>query len=130
MLRARILAFFLDWIVCAGLADVVGLSVTGLVWKLLPGWRSSIPWIWVCVSVGAVAAFLLRDTTGGLSRRWLALEAVDPQGRPPGIWGSVRRNFPLLVPVWNLIEIWPVLRQGDAPRTADRRRGIRVVSTT
>jgi hypothetical protein len=124
------MAFFLDWILCAGFADVAGLALTGFVWKFLPGWRSSIPWIWAIVAAGALAAFLLRDATGGRARRWLALEAVDAEGRPPGFWGSVRRNLPLVVPVWNLFEVWPVLRRGDARRPADRKRGIRIVSTT
>jgi len=130
MRRARVLAFFLDWILCAGLADIVGLLLTWAVWKLLPGWKPAIPWIWVGVAAGALGAFLTRDASGGRARRWLALEAVDAQGRPPGVWGSVRRNLPLLVPVWNLLEIWPVLRQGDARRAADRKKGIRIVSAS
>jgi hypothetical protein len=130
MRRARLLAFFLDWTLCAGLADVAGLALTWMLWKLLPGWRAAVPYVWTAVGVAALLAFLLRDSSGGRARRWLALEAVDGEGRPPGIWGSVRRNLPLLIPVWNLVEVWPILRHGEAGRPADRRRGIRIVSTT
>ncbi len=130
MRLARLFAFFLDWILCAGLADVAGLVLTWAVWRLAPGWRSAIPWLWVAVAVAAVGGFLVRDAGGGRARRWLALKAVDADGNPPGVWGSVRRNLPLLIPIWNLVEAWPVLRQGDANRSSDRKRGIRIVSTT
>ncbi|MFN2386211.1 MAG: hypothetical protein ABR576_08000, partial [Thermoanaerobaculia bacterium] len=60
-------------------------------------------------------------------RRWFALEARDEApGNPPGRWGSIRRNLPLLIPFWNLAEAWPVLRDGAARRPSDRRRGIRI----
>ena len=130
MRRARFLAFFLDWLLCAGLADIVGLGITWVIWRWAPRWSAAIPWVWGAVAAAAVCAFLLRDATGGRARRWLALEAVDSEGRPPGIWGSIRRNLPLLVPVWNIVETWPVLRQGDALRPADRKRGIRIVTET
>jgi hypothetical protein len=125
--RARILAFFLDWLVCAAAADLLGLVATWTIWRLLPGWRAAIPWVWAALAAGATAAFLLRDSAGGRARRWLALEAENPDGRPPGAWGSVRRNLPLLVPVWNLVDAWPVLRDGQAPRRCDRATGTRIV---
>ncbi len=128
MLRARILAFFLDWLVCAAAADLLGLIATWALWRLMPEWRAAIPWVWGALGTGATAAFLLRDSAGGRARRWLALEALDPDGRPPGPWGSVRRNLPLLVPIWNLVDAWPVLRDGQAPRRCDRATGTRIVA--
>ena len=63
----------------------------------------------------AVAAFLLRDRRGGRARRWLALEARRPDGRPPGAWGSIRRNLPapraLLEPLRRLAH--PSRRRGS-----------------
>jgi uncharacterized RDD family membrane protein YckC len=124
--RARILAFFLDVLVCAGCADVAGLAATALLWESVPGGRELIPWVWGAAGAGAVCAFLLRDSSGGRARRWLGLEVVRPDGRPPGAAGSIRRNLPLLIPLWNLFDAWPVLRDGEAARVSDRITGIRV----
>lgn len=125
--RARLLAFFLDLSVCAVLADLAALSASAAIWFWLPGWRERIPWVWGAAAAGGLAGFLLRDSSGGRARRWLALAVADGEGRPPGAWGSIRRNLPLIVPIWNVLEAWPVLRRGEAQRPSDRRRGFRVV---
>jgi uncharacterized RDD family membrane protein YckC len=127
--RARILAFFLDVLVCAACADVAGLAATALLWESVPGGRGLIPWAWGAAGAGAVCAFLLRDSSGGRARRWLGLEVARPDGRKPGAAASIRRNLPLLVPLWNLVEAWPVLLDGGAARASDRRTGIRVRRT-
>lgn len=129
MRRARILAFFLDWLVCAGPADLAGLVLTWAIWRLAPGLRPAVPWIWAVLAALATVGFLLRDARGGRARRWLALEARGRQGEAPGPWGSIRRNLPLLLPVWNLIDAWPVLRDGAAPRRCDRGAGTRIVAS-
>jgi len=130
MRRARLLALFLDILVCAAPADAAGLVSSALVWRLLPAARPGIPWLWAVLAAAATAAFLLRDARGGRARRWLALEARLPNGRPPGAWGSVRRNLPLLLPAWNLFDAWPALRDGEAPRRCDRSTGIRIFRIT
>lgn len=129
MRRARILAFLLDVLVCAGPADVVGLCATGTIWLWIPGWNGVIPWLWAGAAAGAAVGFLLRDVSGGRARQWLALQAIDQEGHPPGLWGSVRRNLPLLVPIWNLVDVWPVLSRGLEQRPSDSRSGTRIVST-
>ena len=129
MRRARILAFFLDCLVCAAPADLAGLAVTWAVWRLFPAWKPALPWVWAVLALAAAVVFLLRDARGGRARRWLALEARTADGGPPGAWGSVRRNLPLLVPVWNLVDAWPVLRSGEAPRRIDRSSKTRIVPT-
>ncbi len=126
MRLARLFAFFLDLLVCAVCADAAGLAATGLVWWWLPAARPAIPAVWAVAGAAAVAAFLIRDARGGRARRWLGLEAVGAGGRPPGRRASARRSLPRLVPGWNLIEAWPVLRDGDATRAADRRLGIEI----
>jgi RDD family len=127
MRRTRLLALLLDVAVCAAAADAAGLAATFLIWRYVPGARGAIPGVWAVLAILAVGAFLLRDTGGGLARRWLALEARLPDGRPPGRWGSIRRNLPLLVPIWNLYDAWPVLSDGEAPRRCDRRTGTRIL---
>ncbi len=128
MRRARGLALLLDLLVPAAIADLSALTATAAVWLLLPGHRALAPWIWGGAGAGAAMVFLLRDASGGRARRWLALEVRDERGAPPGVWGSIRRNLPLLLPLWNLAEAWPVLRDGSAARPGDRGRGFRVVS--
>ena len=126
MRRMRLLALFLDVLVPALLADAAGLLLTFLIWRYLPAARAAVPWVWTVLGLAATVAFLLRDRNGGRARRWLALEARRPDGRPPGAWGSIRRNLPLLVPIWNLYDAWPLRNDGAAPRRCDRRTGIRI----
>lgn len=127
MRRTRLLAFLLDIAVCAAAADAAGLAVTYLLWRYLPAGRGAIPWIWAALAIFAVGVFLLRDARGGRARRWLALEARLPDGRPPGRSGSIRRNLPLLVPFWNVYDAWPLLHDPEAPRRCDRRAGTRIL---
>lgn len=130
MRRARLLALFLDVLVCAAPADLVALALTWAVWRFFPDARAAIPAIWGAAGLGATAAFLLRDAAGGRARRWLAMEARLPDGRPPGAWGSIRRNAPLLVPFWNFYDAWPLLKDGGASRRTDGRTGIRMLQIT
>jgi hypothetical protein len=130
MRRARLLALLLDVLVCAAPADLVGLVLTWAIWRLFPSGRAVIPVVWAAVGVAATVFFLSRDRWGGRARRWLAIEARRPDGRPPGAWGSIRRNFPLLVPLWNLYDAWPLLRRGGTTRRTDRRTGIRMFQIT
>jgi hypothetical protein len=124
--RGRLLAFCLDLAIPALVADAAGLLAAALLWRLLPGSRPFLPALFPLAAAAALVVFLLRDVRGGRARRWLALEVRTRAGEPPGVWASVRRNLPLLVPGWNLVEAWPVLRDGLAPRPSDRRLGLRV----
>jgi hypothetical protein len=128
--RLRILAFLLDLLLCVLAADAAALVASAAVWFWIPAWRGAAGWVWGGAAAVSLAAFLLRDASGGRARRWFALEAVLPDGRYPGAGGSARRNLPLLVPIWNIFEAWPVLRDAAAPRPGDRKRGIRIVSTS
>jgi hypothetical protein len=128
--RARILAFFLDVLLCAFAADLAGLGISWAVWSLFPGFRGSLPLVWAGLGSAALAAFLLRDAGGGRARRWLALEAVGGDGLPASRWASIRRNLPLLVPGWNIFDAWPVFRDGQAPRRCDRAVGTRIVGVS
>jgi RDD family protein len=129
MRRARILACLLDALVSIALADAAALALTATLWIWLPGARWLTAWVWAGAGACAIVVFLLRDASGGRARRWLALEAVDREGRPPGPAGSILRNLPLVVPVWNLWDAWPLLSDGAAQRRTDRARGIRVVAS-
>lgn len=129
MRRTRLLALFLDVLVCAAAADAAGLSATFAIWRYLPSAAPALNGLWAALAAAAIAAFLLRDARGGRARRWLALEARRPDGRPPGAWGSIRRNFALLVPLWNLWDAWPLLSGGEVRRT-DGRTGVRILRSS
>lgn len=130
MRRARVLALFLDVLVCAAPADLAGLILTGIVWRFFPALRPRIPALWVALAAVGLVAFLLRDARGGRARRWLGIEVRRADGLEPGGWGSIRRNLVLLIPVWNLWDAWPVLRNGDAPRRSDAPGDLRMVRIT
>ena len=116
----------LDLLLVAAAADAAGLALTAVVWRYAPGARPALPWSWAVLAAAALGAFLLRDARGGRAKRWLALRAEGPGGRPPGAWGSMRRNLPLLIPFWNVYDAWPLTRDGEAARRCDRSAGIRI----
>lgn len=130
MRRVRLFALFLDVLVCAAPADLAGLILTGLLWRLFPASRNLIPALWIAAGTAATVAFLLRDARGGRARRWLGIEVERADGNPPGVRGSIRRNLPLIIPLWNLRDAWPILRDGEAPRRSDRRSGFRMMRIT
>jgi hypothetical protein len=123
------LAALLDLLVVASAADAVGLALTLIVWRYAPAARAALPWAWGVLAAAALVAFLLRDAGGGRARQWLAMRAELPGGAPPGAWGSIRRNLPLLVPFWNVYDAWPLTRDGEAPRRCDRSSGVRISSS-
>jgi hypothetical protein len=124
--RARVLAFLLDLAIPAAVADAAALLAAAAAWRVLPAARSWTPWLFGAAGAAVLGAFLFRDARGGRARRWLALEVRDADGGFPGVWRSIRRNLPLLIPVWNLMEAWPILSDGLARRRSDRRLGLAV----
>ncbi|HTO87194.1 MAG TPA: RDD family protein [Thermoanaerobaculia bacterium] len=126
--RARGLALWLDLLIPAAVVDALGLAATAAVWYLRPAAAAYLGWVWGALAAAALIAFLLRDANGGRARRWLGFEVRDGEGGPPGLWRSTRRNLPLLVPGWNLLEVWPVFRDGKAPRRSDRQLGTLLIS--
>lgn len=75
--------------------------------------------VWGGALLILVLAIVLRDGYHGrsLGKRLLGLRLVTPTGRPCGYWRSILRNLPLIVPVWNAIDVILVLvgrrRTGD-----------------
>ena len=132
MRRARLLALFLDVLVCAVPADLAGLALTGVVWRFLPGPRGAIPGIWAAAGGGGGRGLPAPGrAAAGRARRWLALEARRPgRARRRGRWGSIRRNFPLHRAVLEPLRRLAVLSDGTAPRRTDRRTGIRILRIT
>ena len=74
---------------------------------------------WVALGI-LMLAMLFRDGLSGRSvgKYVLGLRLVTPKGDRCGWMRSFVRNFPLVVPGWNLIEL--VLVLAGKPRTGDR----------
>ena len=113
--------------VAAFLVDALSLSIV----LILPASIVSYSMAWVGGSVKAisivwfvtlailVAGLLIRDGYRGRSigKHMLGLRLVTPRGDGCGYFRSVVRNVPLIVPVWNVIEVVLVIagraRPGD-----------------
>ena len=99
ILPASLVSYALAWI---------GGSVKGI----------QIVW-WVALAI-LVASILIRDGIRGRSigKQLLGLKLATRKGDRCGYTRSVIRNVPLIVPVWNLLEVGFVL--AGRPRTGDR----------
>ena len=102
ILPASIVSYALAWI---------GGSVKGI----------QIVW-WVALSI-LLFSILIRDGLRGRSvgKELLGLRLMTKRGERCGYFRSVIRNFPLVVPVWNLVEVGFVLT--GHTRTGDRIAG-------
>ncbi len=87
-------------------------------------WTSSpkgIQLVWWGALAVLVVAVLLRDgwrRRGSPGKQLLGLRLLTPQGEGCGYGRSVVRNLPLVLPVWNLLEL--VLVIAGRRRTGDR----------
>ncbi|MEO6324331.1 MAG: RDD family protein [Thermoanaerobaculia bacterium] len=77
----------------------------------------------------AVGLFLCRDA-GGASpgKKIVGLYLVGGDGIPSGLLASLVRNAALLLPIWNVVELWAVL-QGSVRRPGDRVAGTFLVES-
>ncbi len=116
--KERALALLLDAALLALAIAAVALASLALLF-LLGSTGALLPAGWAAFALFLIG-LLLRDATGGFSRKWLGYRLADERGRNPGVLRSVARNLPLLLPGWNLYEIYRVLKDGDAPRSLDR----------
>jgi RDD family len=128
--RTRLLALFLDIAIFAAVLDLAAFAATAVVAVVWPGYPQATTYPWIAAGFLLMTAILLRDARGGFARKWLALEVRRSDGSPASRIDSLARNFPLLVPVWNLFDALRVARDGRARRFGDERRGTSVVSTS
>ncbi|MGK2858590.1 MAG: RDD family protein [Thermoanaerobaculia bacterium] len=123
----RIVAFLVDSV--SILVLLIG-PATGLSYLAIRLSNSTwgIARIWHTAIVLLALATLLRDGFHGRSpgKRLMGLRIDTPAGKPCS-WGrSIVRNLPLVIPGWNLVEVWLVLFGRDSRRTGDRIAGTRV----
>lgn len=114
--------------VAAFLVDALSIAVI----LILPASAVSYAMAWIGGSVKAIQivwfvalgilmlALLLRDGFRGRSigKHLLGLRLITPRGDGCGFGRSIVRNLPVVLPIWNLIETFLVLR--GKPRTGDR----------
>jgi len=107
------------------LLPVAAVTSYSMAWGGATGKAITLVWF---ISGAALLLFLLvRDATGGRSpgKKLLGLRIVTANGKPCGLARSLVRNLPLVVPGWNLAEVWLLLTNRD--RSGDRLAGTRVV---
>jgi uncharacterized RDD family membrane protein YckC len=115
----RIAAFLVDALTISIILVLPASMVSyGMAW--IGGSVKGIQMVWWVALAILVLAILLRDGFRGRSvgKQVLGLRMITPRGERCGYVRSVIRNLPLIIPVWNLLEVALVL--AGKPRTGDR----------
>lgn len=115
----RIGAFLADALSIA-IALILPTSIASYAMAWIGGSVKAIQIVWWIALAILIVGILLRDGYRGRSpgKRLLGLRIITPQGEGCSYGRSVIRNLPLVVPPWNLVELFLVLR--GKPRTGDR----------
>lgn len=114
----RIAAFLVDALTLSVIlvlpASVVSYAMT---WTSSPRGIQLVWWIALAILVTGI---LFRDGFRGRSigKQLLGLRLITPRGDGSGYFRSLIRNLPLIIPVWNLLEV--ALVMFGRPRTGDR----------
>ena len=114
----RIAAFLVDALAVSLILIVPGAVISyGMTWSGSP---RGIQLVWWAALAVLIVAMLFRDGYRGRSigKQLLGLRLITPTGDRCSWPRSLARNFPLIVPGWNLIEVILVLL--GKPRTGDR----------
>jgi uncharacterized RDD family membrane protein YckC len=88
-----------------------------------------VSWIWWGALLIFLLFLLLRDGFRGRSmgKRVMAVDLQTRTGERVGILRSVVRNLPLVIPIWNLVEVVMIFFARQGRRTGDRMAGTMVV---
>ena len=114
----RIAAFLVDALSISILLILPASAISyGMTWSTSP---KGIQIVWWAALAVLMVAMLFRDGFRGRSigKQLLGLRLVTPRGEGCGYGRSLIRNLPLVIPVWNFIEVLLVLL--GKPRTGDR----------
>lgn len=115
----RVAAFLVDALSLSVLL-ILPASIISYTLAWIGGAIRAIQLVWVVALLILMLGMLLRDGFRGRSigKQLLGLRIKTPHGEGCGYGRSIVRNLPLLIPLWNLIEMVMVLA-GKA-RTGDR----------
>jgi uncharacterized RDD family membrane protein YckC len=115
----RIAAFLVDALTMS-LVLVLPASLASYATAWIGGSVKAIQIVWYVALGILMTGMLLRDGFHGRSpgKRLLGLRLLTPRGEGCGYPRSLARNLPLILPLWNLVEV--VLVVAGKPRTGDR----------
>lgn len=115
----RIGAFLVDALTLS-LILILPTSAVSYATAWIGGSVKAIQIVWYVALAVLLVGLLGRDGYKGRSigKHLLGLQLVTRSGEPCGYGRSVLRNFPLIVPVWNFLEVALVL--AGKKRTGDR----------
>ena len=115
----RIAAFLVDALSIAILL-VLPASVISYAMAWIGGSVKVIQLVWFAAVAIIILSILLRDGFRGRSigKQLLGLRVITPRGERCGYFRSIVRNAPLIVPLWNVVEV--ILVVAGKPRTGDR----------
>lgn len=115
----RLAAFLIDALTLA-LALVIPASIFSYSAVWIAHATKWVNIVWYCALLVLLVGMLLRDGYRGrsLGKRILGLQLLTPDGKPCSYTRSFFRNLPIIVPGWNLIEVFLVVR--GKSRTGDR----------
>jgi len=121
MTLLRTAAFILDTLTLS-LILVIPATVASYSVAMIGGSTKAITLVWYGALAVLVLGTLLRDGIrqggGSPGKRLLGLRVLNRSGGPCGYAGSLVRNLPWFVPLWNLIDLYLLLR--GRRRTGDR----------
>jgi len=115
----RIAAFLVDALSLSVIL-ILPASIVSYTLAWVGGSVKAISIVWVVALTILVIGMLIRDGYRGrsLGKQMLGLRLVTPKGEGCGFGRSVARNMPLIVPLWNVIEV--ILVVAGRARTGDR----------
>lgn len=128
VLLLRVAAFLIDAL-SAAVVLILPASAASYLLLWLGGSMRPVSWIWWAALLLFMLIILFRDGFGGRSmgKRIMAVAILAPEGRRMTPLRSAARNLPLIVPLWNLVEVAMVLFATDGRRTGDRMARTTVV---
>jgi uncharacterized RDD family membrane protein YckC len=115
----RIAAFLVDALTLSILL-ILPASIISYTLAWIGGTVKAISIVWFVALGILIIGMLIRDGYRGrsLGKQMLGLRLMTPGGEGCGYFRSIARNAPLIVPLWNVIEV--VLVVAGRPRTGDR----------
>lgn len=121
----RIAAFLVDAVSMAVIL-IIPASVVSYALAWIGGSVKGIQIVWWVALAILIVFVLIRDGFRGrsLGKQLLGLRLITRTGTPCGYLRSLIRNVPLIVPVWNVVEVAFVL--AGKSRTGDRIAGTSV----
>ncbi len=128
VLLLRVAAFLIDALSSAVVLILpASLASYALLW--FGGSMRPVSAIWWAALLLFILFILFRDGFGGRSmgKRVMAIAILTPDGRPVTLFRSAARNLPLIVPLWNLVEVAMVFFAAEGRRSGDRIAKTRIV---